>query len=311
MTRKALLIILLSLSVSLLSFPQTSVSSAGADNSQSANISRKIDEFGRLGECDLGGRLDSFLIDLQNDPNLTGYILFYRVKNATRSEMFSHRTLRMYEDHLKFRKFDPARVVIINGGFRESETTELWLVSTGQPGPEPSNTVEPPTIQRNKTYLYHSTYLQDGEFRLPEEEEEQVPNDESGEYAEPENTSGEVRFEIPEMSAEEKEELAFDWVRIDFAEEVKDKKDNRGVIIFYADDKFYDIEKIRAHVREGINLMAKKAGLPSKRFEAVFGGFRETTEVDMWVVPKKGQKPLPAPADRPAKTGSSKIIIND
>src|SRR5687767_9801376 len=42
-----------------------------------APATQVFDEFGRVGHCDLGARLDNFAIQLQHEPSMTGYIVAY------------------------------------------------------------------------------------------------------------------------------------------------------------------------------------------------------------------------------------------
>ena len=60
----------------------------------------------------------------------------------------------MYQNHIRFRSFDPNRVEIIEGGFRNEQATELWLVPIGAEMPKPSETVAKPKLPKNETFLY-------------------------------------------------------------------------------------------------------------------------------------------------------------
>lgn len=103
---------------------------------------RKFDEYGGLrSSCDEGARLDAFAIALQNNPKIKGYIIVYLGKDTLPAH--SNGLLKRAEGYLvNNRGILSERVVSINGGFRETRATELWIVAEGDPAPQPSNTIE-------------------------------------------------------------------------------------------------------------------------------------------------------------------------
>lgn len=108
---------------------------------------RRFDEFPSLNFDDLKARLDNLAIQLQNEPDSTGYIIVYAGRNsrAGQAERLGERA-RQYLTQM--RHLDPNRLVIVNGGVRDTDTFEIWLVPqgaqppqatpTGQPGVQPS-----------------------------------------------------------------------------------------------------------------------------------------------------------------------------
>lgn len=271
----------------------------------------KVDELGRLGECAFGARMDNLAIELQNKPDAVGYIIAYKSVGILPSQIESPRLLIRARNYLvNTRGMDPLRLVVIDGGFREKEATELWLVPPGGAPPTPSDTVPAPIIPKGKTYLYDKVSFEDpSEFALPvaeepNEEPEDISDsqefvaeniDEVEEVDETEPVEEEAVEEIPELSPEELEAIKFSWLDERFAELVKTEKKSRGVIIFYADETTNDINKIRSHIEEGRERLLKNSGLAAERFEIVFGGYRSYPEIDFWFVPPGGEAPVPTP----------------
>jgi hypothetical protein len=84
-----------------------------------------IDEFGDIQSCDMKARLDTFLVELQNNPGSQGYIINYGTsKNVAKRERF-------IRDQLKFREYPLSNIVFVNGGKEEKIRTRLWQVPPG------------------------------------------------------------------------------------------------------------------------------------------------------------------------------------
>jgi len=85
--------------------------------------------------------LNQFLGQLQNQPQLRGYIIVYAAREGSRVN-----TARAYGERMKkylvtSPDFDKERVTVIDGGFREKLSYELWLASPGAEAPHPTPTV--------------------------------------------------------------------------------------------------------------------------------------------------------------------------
>jgi hypothetical protein len=103
---------------------------------------RRFDEFPSIAFDDDKARLDNLAIELQNNPGATGYIIVYsgRASTPARADQLGARA-RTYL--VQTRGIDANRVVVINGGFRETNAFELWLVPQGATPPQPSPNVQP------------------------------------------------------------------------------------------------------------------------------------------------------------------------
>jgi PEGA domain len=102
---------------------------------------RKFDEFPNLAFDDQKARLDNLAIQMQNEPNAQGYIIVYagRTSRAGTAERLGARA----RDYLtRERGLDPSRFTVVNGGYRESDYFELWIVPQGAQPPQPTPTVQ-------------------------------------------------------------------------------------------------------------------------------------------------------------------------
>ena len=92
--------------------------------------------------------------------------------------------------------------------------------------------------------------------------------------------------------------LKYSWARKGFGDAVKSQPTNNGVIILYADDNTYDIQRLIGFVEGGRNQVAELSGLGNERIQVVFGGYRAMPQVELWVIPDGGQMPEFKPDSR-------------
>lgn len=120
-----------------------------------------FDRFGDICCNDEKAHLDNFAVALQAQPDSQGYIIFYggrrqsypycnnRQRLQRRGEAQA-RAARLKPYLVNSRAIDNARVIMIDGGYRESWTAELWIVPKGASPPTPSPTVQPKDIRYRK-----------------------------------------------------------------------------------------------------------------------------------------------------------------
>lgn len=283
-----------------------------------------VDEFGRIGDCDLSARLDNLIINIQRYPNSKAHIVIYGGHDILPSEYdkqsrYILRTGNRVSRYLTMtRGFAPELITIVDGGIRKTQTTELWLVPENGELPQPSRTIAAPKLPQGKTYLFDKTVLygESAEFELSaspaeteqvaeentaEDELETAPDKPEGVNQESVAPEAETPDEAVEerLSEQELYELKFDWTRQNFAETVKSEKGARAVIVYYADEQVHDTSKIYAHLLEGKARMANSADLKIENFEIVYGGYRKSIEFEMWIVPANGAMPKLTPAEKP------------
>ena len=105
-------------------------------------------------------RLDGFAQALIKNPDAAGYIIAYAdgekvtqtyLENKNGKERAIERRFRMTGKKLagwaknslvELLKVNPSRIVTIDGGYREFETVELWIVPAGENAPKPTPTVK-------------------------------------------------------------------------------------------------------------------------------------------------------------------------
>ena len=125
--------------------------SSAAKAQRGTEGTRLFDSFGGANWEDSMARLDSFAIQLQNEPNATGAIIVYGGQGRRRGE--PEAWSNCIRDYLINRRGISAnRIVMINGGYRNSLTAETWLtLSTGdKPTVTPSPTIKDKDVRFSK-----------------------------------------------------------------------------------------------------------------------------------------------------------------
>ncbi|MDQ3817179.1 MAG: hypothetical protein M3362_05750, partial [Acidobacteriota bacterium] len=98
---------------------------------------------------DTKARLDNFAIELQNNPQSRGYIIAY--SGATSRPGQADRLITRAKDYLtNQRGIDSSRFNIINGGYRDTDYFELWVVPPGAEPPTPTPTAQPGPVAEPK-----------------------------------------------------------------------------------------------------------------------------------------------------------------
>jgi hypothetical protein len=90
---------------------------------------------------DQKARLDNLAVALQNDPSSTTYVIAYagRTSRVGQADLLGTRA----RDYLVTnRGIDQSRIVVLNGGYREEDCVELWIVPTGAAPPQATPTVQ-------------------------------------------------------------------------------------------------------------------------------------------------------------------------
>jgi hypothetical protein len=90
---------------------------------------------------DQKARLDNLAVELQNDPTATTYVIAYggRTSRIGQADFLGDRA-RNYL--VAQRGIDQSRITNMNGGFREEDCVELWIIPSGATPPQPSPTVQ-------------------------------------------------------------------------------------------------------------------------------------------------------------------------
>jgi hypothetical protein len=88
---------------------------------------RKFDEFVTLPMGDRNARLDNYAIELLSNPAETAYLIGYSGRKSLAGA--TAKSLLNMKAYLSVtRGIDRARIVTVDGGYREEAATELWIV---------------------------------------------------------------------------------------------------------------------------------------------------------------------------------------
>ena len=104
-------------------------------------VAREFDECNNCTFDDQKARLDNLAVELQNDQSTTGYIIAYGGRYSPIGQV--DRLMTRARDYLiQQRGIDASRLVIVNGGFREDDSVEVWIVPSGAAAPRATPTVQ-------------------------------------------------------------------------------------------------------------------------------------------------------------------------
>lgn len=111
------------------------------DHSGSVPPARKFDSYGIVARKNEGARLDAFAAQLKNQPGAQGYLVLYSRRRNRSGEL--QQLARRAKDYLvKTRAIDARRLVAIDGGLKEMQTVELWIVPVGSIPPATAPTLD-------------------------------------------------------------------------------------------------------------------------------------------------------------------------
>lgn len=112
-------------------------------------VAREFDECNNCTFDDQKARLDNLAVELQNDPTTRAYIIAYggRTSPVGQVEKLMNRAR---EYMVTQRGIDASRLSVVNGGYREDDSVELWIVPSGAAAPQATPTVQAGEIKRRK-----------------------------------------------------------------------------------------------------------------------------------------------------------------
>ncbi len=106
-----------------------------------AIVAQEFDECNSCSYDDQKARLDNLAVELQNDPTTRAYILAYGGRMSPLGQV--EKLMTRSRDYLiTQRGIDASRLTVVNGGFREEDSVELWIVPSGAPVPHATPTVQ-------------------------------------------------------------------------------------------------------------------------------------------------------------------------
>jgi hypothetical protein len=124
---------------------QTAQAATGVAALPQLSTPKRFDEFPSVAFDDDKARLDNLAIELQNNPGSTGYVVAYAGRSSRAGE--AERMGRRAIDYLTTtRGLSGDRVRFVNGGYRDTNSFELWLVPQGATPPTPMPTLTPDQV---------------------------------------------------------------------------------------------------------------------------------------------------------------------
>jgi hypothetical protein len=118
---------------------QSAEAATGIVAPQRLETPRRFDEFPSVAFDDDKARLDNLAIELQNNPGSTGYIIAYSGRRS-RPGTAARMNARAVKYLTGVRGISPDRIRVIEGGGRDTNSYELWLVPQGAEPPRPTPT---------------------------------------------------------------------------------------------------------------------------------------------------------------------------
>lgn len=100
--------------------------------------------------------LDNLSVELQNQPEMRGYIIVYAPSVGSKSDTARAHAARMKKFLVESRALKAERIIFVDGGFREKLSYEMWLVPQGAelPVARPTASRKDVKLRRGKTKLH-------------------------------------------------------------------------------------------------------------------------------------------------------------
>jgi hypothetical protein len=244
---------------------------------ETQGLARKFDEFGQVGGCDGGARLDNFAIQLQNEKDATGYVICYGP--AGKGGGSAEGRCRLTEEYLvNTRGIDPSRFRIILGGLYKEiggSATELWLSPSEAEPPKPHDYGNPGKSFTGRLAEFNTS---DALYGVYEEMENTGPSFGNSPYA-------------------------------GLVDVLGQQPDTIGYIVAFNSQSAAP-GAWRRGAREVAGALESGYGLGSDRIKIIYGGYRKldddysTARVELWALPASAPPPVAEvkePEPRPDK----------
>ena len=241
---------------------------AHAQSQPAAGGARMIDQFGEIQWSDLMARLDNFAIELQNEPSSRGLVVAYAARHK-----FPGWPLRRAASALTYLKMtrgiEASRLSVVNGGLRDENQLELWVVP-----PSAESPVKPADVALSMAG--EKTPLLFDRFAVTERGDDYEEYDQYG--------------LSPAPDAPHSYEFLVEVLRQD--------PSLRGYIIGYSARRGSAATGRRLASVAKLTI-ARKHSIDVGRVIAVGGGRREYKMLELWLVPPGAALPKPTPDARP------------
>lgn len=227
-----------------------------AQTNLSETYSVKLDEYGDLNTDDEAAHLDLFAEKLFKQPNLRGYIVTYDEPRMWLRGSYLRRIYGVGRYLTESRGIEANRVIVVDGGYKEKFTTELWLVPAGANPPTPAPSMSQPTVNTSVAYKFDVECLDcDAAVNL---------------YREGLDVEG-LKF---------------------YAEALRKNLDSRALIIVRP-DRNISVRRALKEARQAKGLLVNNHGIDANRIIIKSGRGRNdgTAVAEMWIVPHGAKQP--------------------
>jgi hypothetical protein len=216
----------------------------------------KLDEYGDLSTDDEAAHLDLLAEKLFKQPKLRGYIVAYDEPQMGQRGSYLRRIYGVGRYLTEARGIEANRVVVMDGGYKEKFTTELWLVPEGVNPPTPVPSMSQPAMNTSVAYKFDVECL---------------------------DCSSAVNLYRDGL---DKEGLKF------YAEALRKQPDSRGLIIVRP-DRNISVRHALKEARRAKRLLVKNLGVDANRIIIKSGRSRNdgTAVAEMWIVPRGAKQP--------------------
>ena len=223
---------------------------------RAVEVARKFDEFTRVGGCDHSARLDNFAIELQQNPELMGYVIAYGPEGEGSGS--GNFRLQISKDYLvNSRGIEPERIRAIYGGRYknlEESASELWVASQEAEAPQPAK-------YENKAGEFTGKFTEHGVW---------------------DGISYGDEVTGPPIG---RVELA------NFADILRLQPKAHGFIVVYSEEVSGRGAWRRVGMREAENLQTNY-GVQADRIKIIFGGYDKEAKVQLWILPADAPPPV-------------------
>ena len=137
--------------------------------SSAAQEARKVHEMGAE-DCESEmAFLDSFANSLNDEPNSLGYIVVYGGRRDTKRDEIQVRGARIKRYMIESRGINSDQIEVVDGGYREKFTVELWLIPRGAKRPASTPTVNQKAVRfkRGKMERWREPGCFPGKYIIP------------------------------------------------------------------------------------------------------------------------------------------------
>ncbi|MBA2619692.1 MAG: hypothetical protein H0U87_00680 [Acidobacteria bacterium] len=105
-----------------------------------------LDTFDLVASGEFKTLLDSFMSSILSNPTAKVYFIVYG--SRAQGDRDAAKRISLIRSSLKFRGYDMSQLTIVNGGYRENVSTDVWIAFDNAEPPEPTPTVDKKFVKK-------------------------------------------------------------------------------------------------------------------------------------------------------------------